>query len=59
MRYEILATKLDKFHPMNPNTTVWRIWDNKLKQFGLSYYLSQTSAEKMLEKRLTKEKIGV
>ena len=54
-RYEVVQLKRNKSELQDPGKTVYKIWDRELKQFGLSYYMSEKAAQKQLENKNSKK----
>lgn len=50
-RFIVKETQLDKDHPINPNTTVWRLYDRITKTYSMSYYMSKERAEVVAKKK--------
>jgi ABC-type dipeptide/oligopeptide/nickel transport system ATPase subunit len=50
-RYMIRDEVLSKVDPQNPGERVYRIYDRLKQEYGLGYYLSWETANKMVEKK--------
>jgi hypothetical protein len=50
-RYVVKEQYLDKHHPLDANTLVFKIFDRKTSLFSYSYYYNRTTAEKICERK--------
>lgn len=53
-RYTLETFRLSKLDLEFPGRMVWAIYDNKLKQYSLSYYLTEEAGREMLERKSSK-----